>query len=353
MYLDYIGFYKNNVSRCDDIGTYIVPRIQPAPVNNYNFRKFYLHEIDFNHTGDIKFMAYENYGYQPIFIVMTVENETVVNWENNASYSEVINYYDKANYQIPNGYLYIQFNGTLDITQLDFFIHGIRVSDVSGTIEYNKVRFEYSNIDINDSYFWVGETNNRLYYSMDITQDSKEEFMQLILNIEDTVTVNRSVSFRGYYNAIGDAYLRANYTDGTSSIYELLSSTSHYGFVLPQDKVLGSIVIMVSDNNEDTFTNTTSWGRYYSLTLIYNPELYVTFGTTTLIVALIPLAIIIIVTLALKEATSKAFIIPLFIFLTIILYIGGNVPLWILFVTIIALGMLGLIEGRGVKSGEL
>jgi hypothetical protein len=319
---DYDVIYGSVDMEIDNVGIFI----DGLPYTNMEGRSdelyYYLgvSEWDFSIHNLVSFTLDASYGNN-ISVVVNGEKEII-------SYGETLAYtqYDKNLYNntasYPYPYLEI-YNGseTFKIDNLKIF----GVSLVQGSNEYHPT-FTYSNIELEDSYFYV--SSDRLYYSL-TTNDTETEYIQMVFDIENILSRNRSVSFSHYKSSDSlFSEMSVDYTGSTLSYFPSETSVTYINTILPQDKTIDSFTFLATDNDND-YSGTLT-GYFSSLTLVYYPNIDTTL-TTLSFLAIIPILVVmfLIPTIIYIRFKKSWIFLPSVILMSIIGTGAGIVPLWI------------------------
>lgn len=227
-------------------------------------------------------------------------------------------------------YLTLVSNNTLIIEYIS--IDGVRLNEGSNQYTPN---FIFTSVDNNDSYFYVRE--NRLYFNLK-TDDSNLESIQVSFDIEDVLTENRSIGFGSDLNGGASGYVRANYTDDSSTFLSVPSHATNTRLLLPQEKEIATLVIIISDL--DALSSGSTNGYFSMIELLYFPDAVFTLTTLTILEVMIPLMILLIPTFAMYKKFGEHAIIPMFILMSIVCFIADLIPLWLFFIMLFGSGVM-------------
>lgn len=231
----------------------------------------------------------------------------------------------------PYLHLYIQ-----DENVIEQILNSIRIDGVvlnEGTNEYFMI-FDSSGITTNDSYFYVDDTSGQLRYRLN-TDDTDPEWILCEFDIPDTFTEDRRLLFRSDINGMSDGYMRVNYTDATSSIFQIPTYATKTANVLPQSKYIATLIVQITDNDNVDINDETT-GYVSELEILFSGDITTSITTINLVNVLVPLIIMFVPTFAIYERYGKSTIVPVFIFMTIICFASGLIPTWLFFIIMIA-----------------
>jgi hypothetical protein len=327
--IDAIGIYKDGLSLSDEVSpndVYILSGVAEWDFSTHNF--VYL---TFNFTLE-----------NNITILVNGE-KTIIGYNDTiATDSYFVNVFDEsASYN--GAFLQIVNESDWEITNMK--ISGIAL-DFNGNLLYPD--FESSNLDLNESYFFI--SSDRLGYTY-TADDDELEYMMLTFE-GDISTDNRSIAGGGIIDN-GDigAEFRINYEGGKTSIFIAGVSYSSYNLVLPQEEFIDSYTFIVSDN--DASNDDSTVGYFDSFVLIYNPSIELVITTTSLLTAIIPLTVVFVPTLAIygflssrdKDLARSSFI-PLVVLFSIVCLAGSLIEAWMFFIIAFASAMLMFMRRR-------
>jgi len=210
-------------------------------------------------------------------------------------------------------------NSTYDYQLHNVNIRGIRLD--MDSYEYFPT-YTYSNMNGNFSYFYV--QNSRLYYSGQFN-DSNQEYMEISFDIDNLLTVNRTLAYSGY-TSFNYAEFRLHYLDTTILGLELGYTIKNFNYILEQDKQMTDFSLLITDNDEFNGVNIT--GYISDIHLNYNINLGLSITTISLISMIIPLIVIIVPSLVLHKRFGSGALIPSIILMSFICVIGSLIPLW-------------------------
>lgn len=313
--LDYDYLYLNGDSLANEVipdNVFILSN-EYISLNEYNFL-----EITFNYDFDE-------------LNVSTIGNNVSIYINDDVhiiDYDELyINGYRKLLYlEGPfNGFYFRIYNSSeFEITNIK--LYGIKLVNELTSEKYY-LEFDYSSINIDESYFWV-DSSNRLQYSL-TTNDANLEYISASFNIVDLASMNRSIAFSHQKsNVLAFSEFRVLYTDTTYSSFFSTVSVKSVNTILPQNKVIGSFYVLITDNDNDLSSTLT--GYFSSISLIYYPDIETTISTLSLI-GIIPLLILLVVIpfLMYMKFKNAIVVIPTFILMTIIGIATGLLPNWV------------------------
>ena len=223
-------------------------------------------------------------------------------------------------------------------------IEGSKLTE--GLNEY-PLNFSYSNININNSYFYT-DSLNRLQFNHHSDDFAETEFIQARFNINDTTSTGARISYQTLINNNAIGSFRINYTT-TSDFLLFPTVEATTSILLTQGKIIRDFIIIITDLGSNTTTGLTS-GFIDNIKLLYLENIQITIITLSLIGMLVPLIIILSPTLTLADLYGEGFIIPIFLLMSLILTIGEIIPIWLFFIIAIS-SSLFLIKRREVKEG--
>jgi len=343
VYLDSIGIYVNNRSITTDfasVGLHVSDHCNWY-FNEHNLLKF---NVIGNNIALYLYVAEYTYTLPP-----GRKNEEIIGLNNYYGQSKIINLYNFVyddywqDSFIYGGVLWFHFYDTFEFIEVS--IEGVKLND--GTNQYD-LEYESSGVDVQNNYFYV--ENNKLYFTQ-ISDDNDLEFIEATFNIENMLTINYSVRYISVLNGNSEGHFRISYTDDTSTLFPLKTYISAPDVVLPQDKEINELVILITDNDDDSIQGTTT-GYITSIKLIYLPDVSITIITTALFSILIPLLILIIPTFLIYMRLGKTAIVPTFLLMSFICFITNLIPLWVFFIILISSGVFILSKKVFYKEGE-
>ena len=167
-------------------------------------------------------------------------------------------------------------------------IWGIQLTNQQDPTDTPFLEFDYSEVDINESYFYV--IGNDLYYNLETNDNGNIEYIQATFDITDFACKNYAIAFT---HVKSFTYLTSEckivFTTDTYLSFISTETTQAESLILPQDKTIKEIVFLITD--DDTAIVDTSTGYFTEITLIYYPDIGTTITTLSLI-EVIPLLII-------------------------------------------------------------
>lgn len=244
-------------------------------------------------------------------------------------------------YSVVNPWLIVEsFNGIYPLTL--FKIEGSSVSwllyDDRG-YSYNGT-LESSNIDLETSYFIV--QSNRLYFSIQYN-DSNLEYMMLSFDIELIDCENYQLLYNSYVSDTNTSLINqfnVKCTDGSYNSFDMSPYYSSNIETLNQNKIASRIEILISDDDLQDDLNCT--GYIEGFTFNYSQQINLSIFIEQMLIMLIPLIIILSTTFGITymfrdkdEKLNKSAFFPIFMFISIIVFILGFFDTWILFILVI------------------
>lgn len=250
------------------------------------------------------------------------------------------NVYDKTiesnGYITDNASFIFTVNGSL-FSVSEFLIEGVILNE--GSNEYSLL-FTHNNVSINDNYFFV-DNNHRLRFIHTTIENDTTEFIQGIFNINDFSTNDFGLSFRSQIDNKAIGNFSINYpTDSDTFQLSITSSTQRKE--LTQGLNAQLFTILISDNNITGITN----GFISHITFLPLTNVVNTLLIFSLLTMLIPIIIILIPTIALRELYGSSFVIPIFLLMSFILFLGGLIPIWLIFIIMVSSSLFIIKQNR-------
>lgn len=325
--LDSVSIYSNSISLSDDLGYMLIELA--SGIGDY---------WDFPEHNLLRINASTN-----MYIGAGVYND----WDAGVSVFESIRtlfqyYYGITTINLINKEYEIEWGqGVILDPMLIFFITGrFNISTISidgvklteGSNEY-PLLFTSNGVDVNESYFYV-DSSNRLrgqcFYN-----DSDLEFIQANFDINNVLNENRSLIFRSQFSG-QFGFFSLGYIDATSTSISLPIRERGHNILIPQAKTIGDFVFLITD--DDNLEAGYGSGLISDIELIWNPSISISIITISLIMIIIPIIIIIVPTLLLYSRFGKSVIMPVFIFMSVICFVGGLIPAWLFFILMVGAG---------------
>jgi hypothetical protein len=333
--LDYIGIYQQNISVCTELG-YLSYDIGTDWISTeYNLFSFNSENesIQVNTMGGYTDKQYKHLTIEPI-IIRTFD--TTMNHFSNL-YEEGYDWMSFGTTKfifIPETYITNTFN---------FSIEGILLSD--GTTDYF-AEYTSNNVDTDVSYYSV--SGNRLRYSVLFDDSGSLENMEIIFDINNLLSVNRSIVFSSWFDSVGESNFWIEYTDATLNLFELVPYLSSENLILPQDKVIDEFHWSITDNNNNGLNGSIADGYITTITLRYVPNIDVSITTLSLLVILVPILILMIPTVVMYAKFGKQAVLPMLILMSIVCLVGGLIDAWLFMIIVLGLGALLIFQ---IKQG--
>ena len=327
-YLDYIGIYVNNRSITTD---YAYVGLHVSDHSYWKFEEFNILSIDVIGNGISIYVENAYYVSQ----MAPTKLPTLISSAYDYTELKIYNIYDFLfddywGYDyIWGGVLWFLFNDTFEFKEI--LIEGVKM--VEGENEY-PLEFTHSGVNVIDNYFYVLE--NKLYFTQ-TSDDNDIEYIQATFNIENVLTENYSISFNSILTGNAYSHLRIFYTDTTSTLLSLKTYTAGPNTILPQNKIIYSFIILITDNDNDDIEGTTT-GYIISIKLIHLTDVSINIITVALLSIMIPLLILIIPTFLIYLRLGRSAIIPTFVLMAFICFITNLIPLWLFFIIIFSCG---------------
>lgn len=320
-----VGVYHNGISDSNEF-CYVTTAITGFSEWIYNQHNIF--QINGNGVFEINattgFVSAYNQGYFPSFQMYDIKEKY--------NHTNILNttnlYFNQDNGSIASPFLvfYIYSNFSIDSIE----IKGVSLNYI------NKywLEFSFSNININDNYFYVDNSNN-LRFNL-LINDTNLEFIQASFNIVDISTNNYYNSFKGNINGNAIGNFRIVYQN-TTDIIEIPHYTKSINTFISQNEIIDKFVVIISDNNDNSKSGFTTSGFISNIRLRFASNIDISITTFNLINLIIPLIIILIPTIAISSNYGKNLIIPLFVLMSIICVITNIIPIWLFFIIMISI----------------
>ncbi|GAH26799.1 unnamed protein product, partial [marine sediment metagenome] len=325
--MNYIGIYQFDISLCKELG-YIRYILQ----DNWNFNKYNLFEIISNQYIKIIVHSFLSNDY---FKFREFDNNTFF-W----------NLQNKENI-IENPYLYLIIQSNINFNEYLFVsIKGIKLDKYINNVFSHEItiQYYYHNVNINQSYYYV-DNSNRLHYQMSITQNDTWEYMMLYFDFSRHISSNNmSIYFKCKELSIniGKPYIAMTYYQPPDFKYYLKTYLTTINTLLQRGKEFRRFHFISNDLNNNNYTNHISEGYLYGLQFYYVPfgiKPEITLITLSLIAIMIPLIILIVPTLAIYSVyKKKEIIIPLLLLMSIVCFVSALIPFELFFVMLLCFG---------------
>lgn len=263
-------------------------------------------------------------------------------------YTIFANVYDEASYITNPSIFFFISNQSFEIDNsilFDIYIRGnsLRYDNTIQFLDYVNI-----NVDNDESFFWV-DSNNKLQFNL-TSDDNNTEYIQAIIQVENTLTTDRFITFRA--NLAGNSYGSLQLTFLTTSDFISLQHIDlGYSNEITQDMTLDYFVIQITDNDE--YYNGYTYGYISQLSLKYSTSIETTILILNLLSFLIPLIAIIAPSYIISESTKQQIMfVPLFWLITLVLTIASIIPYWILFIISLAFFMFIMTEKDSFENFE-
>ncbi len=316
-YIDYIGIYNNGISQVDfgvDFGIALIDINNVWNRENYNL-------LNFIGNGTFHIASTDLYYFYARSTPPIKETTTYYN-EN-----EFVNAYYSVNHLFTGLVVLTVLGNNFNFSYLK--ISGVILKDSSNS--YN-LKFEHSGVNIHESFFYT-DTNNKLQFTH-ISNDTGTEYIQARFNIDDSTSTDARIHFRSLINNNAYGFFRINYTT-TSDFIPFPTVQSTTSIFLTQGKNIRDFLIIISDLDDNTITGLTS-GFIDNIKLLYLGNIQISIITLSLVGMLVPLIIILAPTVALRDLYGQAFVIPIFLLMSLILTISSTIPVWLFFIIAIS-----------------
>lgn len=328
--VDFIGIYINGESITQEFA-YQTVEISESIHWVFNHQNL----LNYNVKGNLSIYLFaQNYGgsFIQISTLKVVDSSDTIN-----VYSLMIGGF---NYGIAPLTLYIYFYGQIEGLKID--INGVKL--IEGENMYYPT-YDYEGIDQHNNYFYVNNDTNSLHF-IQTSNDNNLEYIQATFNIQNIQTVNRSISYTSLLTGNANGHLRVSYTDDMSTLIPLRTYISNPNIVLPQDKMIETLKILITDDDNDNIQGTTI-GYISDITLKYMPDIETIILTYALVDVVIPLMIMIIPAFLVYVKLGKKSILPMFLLMNLICFITNLIPIWLFFIITFACSGFIIIQARG------
>ena len=344
------GFYDPSVSVIDGIIYYHI--CTGGDVVDSDIFSISVYNTTGSISDDVGELRWDDVGYEfPDQLIWDFTEFNLINLESNfqnfslfhealggLSFKNLI-YWNTENIDFVNIYESYSIDG-LDVQLRLWMYHNFSFNSISidgvklvqGSNKYPLI-YTHGNIDITESYFYVDSSNNlrgQCFYN-----DSNLEFIQANFDIENVLNENRSLRFRSRFSG-QYGFFSLSYIDATGSTIPLSVLGEAHNLILPQAKTIDEFVFLISD--DDNLEAGYGSGVIYNIKLIWNPSISITIVTISLIMVMIPIIIMVVPTLLVYSKYGKSFIMPVFIFMSIICFAGGLIPAWLFFILMVGAG---------------
>lgn len=322
--LSYIGIYQYNISHTKEFGC-----LRYIFSNYWNFDTYNLFKIISDTYGRILTTVYSIDAF--LKNIRTLNNETILH----NTYGQTIRNYV---------HLWLITNISFIINEILFTIEGIRLEKYINNVFSREItiQYYYHNLNINQSYYYIDDSN-RLHYQFDITQNDTLEYMILYFDFLSGISSNNmSIYFkcREISLSIGYPYIAMTYYQPPDNHFDLETYPITINTLLNEGNEFRRFHFVITDQNNNNYTNYISEGYIYGLEFNYIPSdiFPIPFISLSFINVIIVMIILIIPTLAIYGVyKKKEIILPLLLLMSIICFISELIPLQLFFIIIIAL----------------
>ena len=207
-------------------------------------------------------------------------------------------------------------------------IWGIQLTNLQDPLDAPFLEFEYSGVDINESYFYV--SGNDLYYSLETNNNWNLEYIQATFDITDFACKNFAIAFN---HDKSFTYLTSEckivFTTDTYLSFISTETFQAESLILPQEKIIKEIVFLITDDG-NTIVDT-STGYFSEITLIYYPDIETTITTLSLIEVIPLLVILTLIPIVIYYGFGKRteLIVPSLMLVSIFGTAIGMIPIWL------------------------
>ncbi len=336
--LDYIGVYANGVSLASEFGYMTIPLINTP--NRWTFNNHNIFSFDIN-SSSMSFLVSET---QQFFGISQITRLNPIDSYLGFSRFSIndIKLGTKP-FSADIGMIWIQifsqtqvFEITVEGTKL---IHGTNKPFLQFT--HQNVVDVIDGVNITESFFYT-DSNNKLQFTHISDDTNSSEFIQARFNINDTSSIGARISFRSLINNNAKGFFRVNFTSTSDFIpFPFVQSTT--SIFLSQGKIIRDLLIIITDLDDNNVVGLTS-GFVDNVKILYLENIQITVITLNLVGMIVPLIIILTPTVALRDLYGQSFIIPMFLLMSLILVIGGIIPIWLFFIIAISSSLFLLKE---------
>lgn len=242
--------------------------------------------------------------------------------------------------------LWIITNNTINLNELSLSIEGIRLDKyINSVFDSEKlIKYYFHNVNINQSYYYI-DNSNRLRYQMDITQNDTLEYMMLYFDFLSGISSNnKSIYFkcREMSISVGKPYIAMTYYQPPDDHFYLKTYLRTINTLLRRGKEFRRFHFVITDENNNNYTNRIGKGYLYGLQFGYIP-----YGIPTpidililsLLAIMIPLIIIIAPTIGIYSVyRKKEIVIPMLLLMSIICYVSLLIPFELFFIMLLCYG---------------
>lgn len=302
-------------------------------VNDYSFYNYNLSLSNWNSKEHNLFTINGN-GYFSFGVYNQENFESIRGFYNYSGVNKIFNTYNST-FSLNSPFITFITNGSILISEIK--ITGVKLNQ--GGYGYF-LDFNYGNINIDESYFYVN--GDKLYYTL-TTDDNELEYIQAVLDVNDQDTANYTLNWGGIKNfASLYSEFRLNYYDGNFNPYVLKTSYQAQNIIIPQDKIIIDFTLLITDNDENI--NGTISGYINSFSLYYSSTIFFDVILTDYLNIIAPVALISVITITIWQLTKKKsgtmLIIPSIAFMSLMSFICGFIELWLLFTLLLCSGIM-------------
>jgi hypothetical protein len=338
--IDYIGIYENGRSSSAELGRNVYGLyVSDINSNTWNMEQHNL--LTIRGTGNFTLMKHYYLGSPPPIYVSTYEPEdtvlTIIGMREYDNTTEFFNVYDSG---VPFSTLGDQLPIFILTSNFSFTylqIHGVLLTE--GINKYY-ITYDHSNIDTNESYFYV--IGSVLYFTM-TTDDNNLEYISCSFDIIDEDTTNSTLYWSGlkYYPSL-EAEFRVNYIDTTYTPFVFRTVLQAQTGLIPQGLEIDSFQLIITDNDNDI--DNTITGYLNSFSLIYTLGIQIDIVLTDYLGILAPILLITIITITIWQASKKKvksmLIVPSIAGMSLGVFVMGMIPVWLFFSILVSCGVL-------------
>ncbi|MGM0496041.1 MAG: hypothetical protein ACQERX_05215, partial [Bacillota bacterium] len=345
VYITEIGVYVDGLSKCAE-----------------NEAEAGMYELEISETLDFGF--YVGYMYSVEF---EVENQSfsmgvsgLDSIVGGSPRSDILYYYDLYNGEyyrnlgdleglLYDGVMFFGIEGNFNMSAFsNLFLGAVMLTD---GVDEVLAQLSSGNVNVNESYFY--EENHRLYYQL-YADDANEEYIQASFDIDNIAADNYSLYFYGYKTSEDfDSLFYLYYSDSDFELFNMTKLGLSYAQILPELKHVDKYVINITDNDE--MENGVVRGYIDDFSLEYIGSSGFTLIPQELLYLMIILIVLIVPTLAISQAIEsrtgkkgmgKRALLPIFMMMTIVLFIVELIDTWLFIIFIATFLGLFLIQNR-------
>lgn len=330
--LDYLSYYINGSSFYSEVAPYNVYSLFGDVTPSYTFIEM---TFDYSSVGNnVSILVNDQY--------------------------QLINYgdlfYDGLFYCLyPNVYngMYLVIENSTSYEINNVLVYSIIMKNKVTNDVYD-LELEYGGVDLNESYFYV--SGESLYYTITFN-DENVEYLSAMFDCPTFGLTDYYIRFDSLRSGLSFGYFSLVCYSGITFSYSFDTTGSTKGFELGSGRYLDEFNVLITDNNLSSIS--TCSGYIDTISFEYIPDISISLTTLSLLEAIIPLIVILAPTLGLgvylQKKGQKRFVIPLFFLMSLIMFIGLTLPLWMFVIISIGVGVLVFLpdDRGGNESGSI